>query len=70
MLKLPLLLLSQMLDINNMSKGKALVQNRRIHAQLGLPGLAIQVVVVCTGLEIEPFGPAKWSGPRLLSTVL
>ena len=38
------------------------------HAQLELPdkGRAIKGLVVC---NIWDLGPAKWSGPRLLSTV-
>ncbi len=39
--------------------------------QLGLPdnGSAITGLVVCNGWDLELFGPAKRSGPRLVSTV-
>ncbi len=41
------------------------------HAQLGLPdkGRAIKGLVVCNSWGSRALGPAKRSGPRLLSTV-
>ncbi len=41
------------------------------HAQLGLPdkGHAIKGLVVCNSWDLEPWGPANRSDPRLLSTV-
>ncbi len=47
-----------MREINSMSRGNALAQNRRnqYHAQLGLPdkGRAIKGLVVCNSWDLEP----------------
>ena len=62
-----------MRDINSMSRWECRGPQTgatHYHAQSGLPDKcrAIKELVVCNSLDLV-FGPAKWSGPRLLSTV-
>ena len=68
-----LLLLCQIRGINSMSRCLGPQRGAtQYHAQLELPdkGLVIKGLVVCNDWESIAFGPAKWSGPRLLTTGL
>ena len=62
-----------MRDIDCMSRGVPWLQTgaTHYHAQLGLQdkGRAIKGLVVCNSLGSRALGPAKRSGPSLLSTV-
>ena len=62
-----------MRDINSKSRGMPWPETgaTQYHAQLGLPDKdrAIKGLVVCNSWNQDPLGPAKSSGPYLLSTV-